>query len=333
MKNILFTIILIYLITIVSFINAEEENLSKYCSKERCTEQITQLRIGKFSFTADNCAPYWITHNDDNACILRFGINGSEITKSFYGSFSYRVINGPMPFSLGCSDGQNHGFADLDLLSLEGQYGINTYDDRYRQFGERVYYHNPPDKTFIFFQEYESSIGILINEWGATGHGSTELFIFDTETGESTKLNGDCGGWYRSASPPNPWFDPDITARFNSDVVSCEKGDDPHYQYLTAQMRRRSDSNSIAFKCYAAAAQQGYTDAFYALGMMYLEGLGVKKNNTKALMWFEIATSLGSSEWVWKQKNDLIKNMRANKIKKAKKLAQRCINKSYRNCG
>ena len=127
--------------------------------------------------------------------------------------------------------------------------------------------------------------------------------------------------------------DSDITARFNSDVVSCEKGDDPHYQYLTAQMRRRSDSNSIAFKCYAAAAQQGYTDAFYALGMMYLEGLGVKKNNTKALMWFEIATSLGSSEWVLEQKNGLIKNMRANKIKKAKKLAQRCINKSYRDCG
>ena len=318
--------LLICLIFTVSFINAEEENLSKYCSKERCTEQITQLRIGKFSFTAEDCA----TRNYD--CKLRFGIDGREITYPL-SSYSYRVINGPMPFSLGCFDGQNLGFADLDLLSLEGQYGINTYDDRYRQFGERVYYHNPPDKTFIFFQRYESSIGILINEWGATGHGGTTLFIFDTETGESTKLNGDCGGWYRSAPPPDPWFDPDITARFNSDVVSCEKGDDPHYQYLTAQMRRRSDSNSIAFKCYAAAAQQGYTDAFFALGMMYLEGLGVKKNNTKALMWFEIATSLDSSEWVWKQKNDLIKNMRANKIKKAKKLAQRCINKSYRDCG
>lgn len=321
--------LLICLIFTVSFINAEEENLSKYCSKERCTEQITQLRIGKFSFTAEDCA----TRNYD--CKLRFGIDGREITYSLPSS-SYRVINGPMPFSLGCFDGQNLGFADLDLLSLEGQYGIETYDDRYRQFGERVYYHNPPDKTFIFFQRYESSIGILINEWGATGHGFTTLFIFDTETGESTKLNGDCGGWYRSAPPPDPWFDPEITARFNSDVVLCEKGDDPHYQYLTAQMRRwsgRTDSNSAAFKCYAAAAQQGYTNAFYALGMMYLEGLGVKKNNTKALMWFEIATSLDSSEWVWKQKNDLIKNMRANKIKKAKKLAQRCINKSYRNCG
>ena len=319
--------LLICLIFTVSFINAEEENLSKYCSKERCTEQITQLRIGKFSFTAEDCA----TRNYD--CKLRFGIDGREITYPL-SSYSYRVINGPMPFSLGCFDGQNLGFADLDLLSLEGQYGIETYDDRYRQFGERVYYHNPPDKTFIFFQRYESSIGILINEWGATGHGGTTLFIFDTETGESTKLNGDCGGWYRSAPPPDPWFDPEITARFNSDVVSCEKGDDPHYQYLTAQMRRRSSSDiSIAFKCYAAAAQQGYTDAFYALGMMYLEGLGVKKNNTKALMWFEIATSLGSSEWVLEQKNALIKNMRANKIKKAKKLAQRCINKSYRNCG
>ena len=166
------------------------ENLSKYCSKERCTEQITQLRIGKFSFTAENCA----TRNYD--CKLRFGIDGKEITYPLP-SYSYRVINGPMPFSLGCFDGLNLGFADLDLHSLEGQYGINTYDDRYSQFGERVYYHNPPDKTFIFFQEYESSIGILINEWGATGHGGTTLYIFDTETGESTKLNGDCGGWYR----------------------------------------------------------------------------------------------------------------------------------------
>ena len=68
--------LLICLIFTVSFINAEEENLSKYCSKERCTEQITQLRIGKFSFTAENCAPYWITHNDDDACILMVMILG-----------------------------------------------------------------------------------------------------------------------------------------------------------------------------------------------------------------------------------------------------------------
>ena len=97
------------------FINAEEENLSKYCSKERCTEQITQLRIGKFSFTAEDCA----TRNYD--CKLRFGIDGKEITYPLP-SYSYRVINGPMPFSLGCYDGKNHGFADLDLLSLEGEY-------------------------------------------------------------------------------------------------------------------------------------------------------------------------------------------------------------------
>ena len=75
-------------------------------------------------------------------------------------------------------------------------------------------------------------------------------------------------------------------------------------------------------------------DNFYIVDTLLIQSVyKFKKNNTKALMWFEIATSLGSSEWVWKQKNDLIKNMRANKIKKAKKLAQRCINKSYRDCG
>ena len=173
-----------------------KELLSTYCSKKRCTDPVSKLEINKFILEAKNCV--YTSHGFVDGCILKFGIIGNEIEESLEYNNSYRIINGPVPFMLHCSDGRGIGFADLILDHLRDHYGIETYTDRHSQNGERIYYHNPPDKLFSFFQRYKTTIGVLINQWGGSGNGDTSLYLFDTETGESSKRYGDCGGWPKS---------------------------------------------------------------------------------------------------------------------------------------
>lgn len=57
------------------------------------------------------------------------------------------------------------------------------------------------------------------------------------------------------------------------------------------------DANNmpLAFQEFLAAAKEGHSDSQYNVALMYEQGLGVDKNETEALSWYEKSASQGNS--------------------------------------
>ena len=173
--------------------NVWAKNISNYCSEDRCTEPITNLKIGLFSFDRMDCK-----HEGNWGCYsLVFGVPGNTITIDKFSQHysTYRVLNGPLPINLQCVDGITFGFQDApDFSKMDGFYGIEWFKDRDYQRREKIYYKNDRDQTFSFFSEHPTTIGVLVNTHAATGYSSSITYLFDTLTGEAIQLKGDCGG-------------------------------------------------------------------------------------------------------------------------------------------
>ena len=116
--------------------------------------------------------------------------------------------------------------------------------------------------------------------------------------------------WYRLAADQN-----EAPAQFNLGAECAKDGDHEH-----------------ALKWYKLAARQGFSLACFALGQMYLKGLGVQPSDIGAYAWLylaaqygfqeaepirdQLAGTLGSAdivrandkirEWRWKPKDDFL---------------------------
>ena len=191
MKTLLLPLgIICFSLTIAVASAAEKQSSPDVCRDRSCSAPVTKLKVGKFSFSANlyDEKPFGGGRIDckDNYCQfdLKFGVPGNMIKYSA-GSESYRIINGPLPLRLTCIDGLPRGFADLS----EEAAGYER-----ARIGHRAYYNNPPNQTFSFFSKRPTSIGVLIAMWGATGHGVSTIYVFDTETGKMSKTEaGSCG--------------------------------------------------------------------------------------------------------------------------------------------
>lgn len=75
------------------------------------------------------------------------------------------------------------------------------------------------------------------------------------------------------------------------------------------------------------SAEQGHHKAQYAMGILYQHGLGVKKNNTDAYMWFELAAQQ-SHVGAQQARDKLAKTMKPKEIASAK-LAAREWNEKF----
>ena len=84
-------------------------------------------------------------------------------------------------------------------------------------------------------------------------------------------------------------------------------------------------------KWWRLAGEQGYTRAQFNLGVMYGNGIGVKKDNVFALMWWFIAASSGYKDAV-KYREMVAKMMTPADISAAQKLARECVRKKYKGC-
>jgi TPR repeat protein len=80
------------------------------------------------------------------------------------------------------------------------------------------------------------------------------------------------------------------------------------------------------------AAEQKDASAQNNLGLMYALGEGVIQDMVIAHMWLNIAANNGFEDAI-ANIDTAESKMTAEQITKAQKLAQRCINKSYRDCG
>ena len=79
------------------------------------------------------------------------------------------------------------------------------------------------------------------------------------------------------------------------------------------------------------SAEQGYTYAQFDLGRMYYNGDGLDQDFVYAFMWWEIANINGLKE-AYETKQMFYDDKISSKIEKAHMLAEKCINKKYKNC-
>ena len=87
-----------------------------------------------------------------------------------------------------------------------------------------------------------------------------------------------------------------------------------------------------AEKWYRLAAEQGWADAQYNLGVMYGRGEGVLMSIVISHMWFDIASANGhprSGEGT----DAMAMLMSQADISKAQKMARECMSSNYQNCG
>ena len=107
-------------------------------------------------------------------------------------------------------------------------------------------------------------------------------------------------------------------------------------------------NEKIAFKYYKLAAERGYADAQYNVGLRQVLGVGVEKNLMSAYLWLEICAfsdtfqisndikisslSLSSRDKVESILKLLSQNMSASEIKIAKYNARKCFANNFKGC-
>lgn len=89
--------------------------------------------------------------------------------------------------------------------------------------------------------------------------------------------------------------------------------------------------DKTAVKWYTLAAEQGYAEAQFGLGLRYAYGEGVLQDNIYAHMWWNIAASLGN-EKASRNREKIAEKMTPADISKAQQLARECVAKDYKGC-
>ena len=82
----------------------------------------------------------------------------------------------------------------------------------------------------------------------------------------------------------------------------------------------KTKDSKEAFKWFRLAAYQGYADAQFYLGMMYLEGGVTPKDHVLAHMWFALSAARGV-ESAAHHREKCEENMSPSQIKKARAMA------------
>ncbi|HSQ02901.1 MAG TPA: tetratricopeptide repeat protein [Burkholderiales bacterium] len=93
----------------------------------------------------------------------------------------------------------------------------------------------------------------------------------------------------------------------------------------------RRDYNE-AMRWYRSAAQQGLPIAQYDLGAMYRLGQGVAQDYVRAHMWLNLsAAAMGHPDAV-KDRNSTAEKMTQEQITQAEQMARRCEDSEYKDC-
>ena len=87
-----------------------------------------------------------------------------------------------------------------------------------------------------------------------------------------------------------------------------------------------------AFKWYKLAAEQGYATAQLNLGVIYALGQGVTRDLHRSYIWVHFAVLQGEEKAVRFLGFILQPQMSSTNISIAKKLAQECVVKNYKDC-
>ena len=84
-------------------------------------------------------------------------------------------------------------------------------------------------------------------------------------------------------------------------------------------------------KWFRLAAEQGFADAQFHLGVMYSQGTGVRQDAISARMWFSVAASLGLLP-ASLARDKIALHMTRSQIAEAQRLADECVRKNFDKC-
>ena len=87
--------------------------------------------------------------------------------------------------------------------------------------------------------------------------------------------------------------------RIIEDVLKkkAENGEDKaQYMYMLGNICYNQEKYLEALKWYTEAAAKGHTDAQFALGSMYFNGMGIQKDYSEALKWYTEAAAKGHTD-------------------------------------
>jgi hypothetical protein len=101
------------------------------------------------------------------------------------------------------------------------------------------------------------------------------------------------------------------------------------WMYRKGKSVDKNDETAVMW--YRRAAEQGYPKAQFNLGVMYFSGRGVEKNKVFAYMWAHLA-ALKGNKYGAEVQHHLTKQMPRADIATARKLAQDCIRRKYKEC-
>ena len=88
---------------------------------------------------------------------------------------------------------------------------------------------------------------------------------------------------------------------------------------------------SQTLKWFTLAARQGFPPAQLGLGDLYYKGKGVPQDNIQAYMWWSISASLGNE--AAQNNSRLLKDeMSRAQVRRADRLARRCLETDYTEC-
>ena len=91
-----------------------------------------------------------------------------------------------------------------------------------------------------------------------------------------------------------------------------------------------------AMKWYRKAAEQGHAEAQYYLGMLYSNERGISKDHVRSYMWYTLAIAKVHPDVAAMGKrlrDDVASQMTAAQIEKAQKMARRCQETKFKECG
>jgi len=103
-------------------------------------------------------------------------------------------------------------------------------------------------------------------------------------------------------------------ADFNKGVAAAQSGD-----------------FATALREWTPLAKQGDADAQFSLGVMYVNGTGVVKDDVYAHLWWSIAASFGDED-ASENRDIIAEQMTRVQLKKAKTLAHECVRKKFKGC-
>ena len=91
------------------------------------------------------------------------------------------------------------------------------------------------------------------------------------------------------------------------------------------------ENDAEAVKWFRKAADQGFADAQFNLGVMYGNGEGVPESYVRAYVWLSMAKTQGYENA--KKAVEIVKNqMTKQQISEAQALATQCYESDYKDC-